>query len=87
MLTRYLRSGEPKAMDGKVAWVGAESADSESGRPLATRLWGGTPTHPQDWGSCHFLAIPRSGLASHKLSPGERTPLQGSDVGTAPPSR
>ncbi|MQM03100.1 hypothetical protein Taro_035875 [Colocasia esculenta] len=34
-------------MDGKVGRLGAESADSESGRPLATRLWGGEhrPTH------------------------------------------
>ncbi|MQL96564.1 hypothetical protein Taro_029236 [Colocasia esculenta] len=37
--------------------------------------------------SYHFLAIPRPGMASHKLSPGECTPLRRSDVGTAPPNR
>ncbi|MQM04248.1 hypothetical protein Taro_037037 [Colocasia esculenta] len=36
-------------MDGRVGRLGAESADSESGRPLATRLWGGTPTHPRQF--------------------------------------
>ncbi|MQL78216.1 hypothetical protein Taro_010638 [Colocasia esculenta] len=34
------------AMDGRVGRLRSESADSESGRPLATRLWGGTPTPP-----------------------------------------
>ncbi|MQL86112.1 hypothetical protein Taro_018645, partial [Colocasia esculenta] len=33
-------------MDGRVGRLRSESADSESGRPLATRLWGGTPTPP-----------------------------------------
>ncbi|MQL74805.1 hypothetical protein Taro_007189, partial [Colocasia esculenta] len=33
-------------MDGRVGRLGAESADSESGRPLATRLWGGNTDPP-----------------------------------------
>ncbi|MQL96555.1 hypothetical protein Taro_029227 [Colocasia esculenta] len=33
-------------MDGRVGRLRSESADSESGRPLATRLWGGNTDPP-----------------------------------------
>ncbi|MQL97485.1 hypothetical protein Taro_030174, partial [Colocasia esculenta] len=32
-------------MDGKIGRLGAESADSERNRPMATRFWGGN-NHP-----------------------------------------
>ncbi|MQL88498.1 hypothetical protein Taro_021055, partial [Colocasia esculenta] len=49
-------------MDGKVAWVGAESPESESGRRPATRLGGGSGQDPRS-------PVSRAGSA------GSRAPL------------
>ncbi|MQL80256.1 hypothetical protein Taro_012712 [Colocasia esculenta] len=68
------------AMDGKVGRLGAESADSELGRPLATRLGGGDTHPPTRLG----LQSPLSDSA--RLRPDSGSGSAGADPATRPDS-
>ncbi|MQL85158.1 hypothetical protein Taro_017656 [Colocasia esculenta] len=57
-------------MDGKVSRLGAESADSESGRPLATRFWGGNTDTPMGMGGIGVGRVDSSRLGPSRLCPG-----------------
>ncbi|MQL71877.1 hypothetical protein Taro_004199 [Colocasia esculenta] len=62
-------------MDGRVGRLRSESADSESGRPLATRLWGGNTDPPTGQSGLVYQAD------SGRLRPtqAESGPTQGRD--------
>ncbi|MQL98390.1 hypothetical protein Taro_031096 [Colocasia esculenta] len=67
-------------MDGRVGRLGAESADSESGRPLATRLWGGNTDPPT--GLVYKVHCPDSG----RVWPDSGSGSAGADLATRPDS-